>query len=157
MQITPGQKKQKQKSGATAYTLIEILVATAVLGVTFLSVYGAFSTGFAVIQVARENLRATQILQEKMKTIRLYTWDQINTAGFIPTNFVEYFYATGTNDDKSLTYTGTVSIASSGLAETYADDLKKVSIQVQWADRKATRTRTMKTFVTKHGLQYYIY
>src|SRR5689334_21394180 len=117
MQIIPCLNKRKRTSSTMAYTLIEILVATAVLGVMFLSLYGGFSAGFAVIQIARENLRATQIMQEKMETIRLYTWDQINTPGFVPTNFVEYFYATGTYDANSLTYTGAVSIASSGLTE----------------------------------------
>src|SRR5205809_6800814 len=133
MQITPGQKKQKQKSGATAYTLIEILVATAVLGVTFLSVYGAFSTGFAVIQVARENLRATQILQEKMETIRLYTWDQITNNGFIPPTFTAAFYPAGSQtNNQGATYQGTVTISAVPpplSTASYAKDMKMVVVQ----------------------------
>jgi len=54
-----------------AYSFIELLVAMAVLGVMFVSLYSGFSAGFAIIELARENLRATQILQEKMETTSL--------------------------------------------------------------------------------------
>jgi prepilin-type N-terminal cleavage/methylation domain-containing protein len=155
MRILIHQKDSKDRS--QAFTLVEILVATAVLGVMFLSLYVGVSAGFGIIQVARENLRATQILQEKMETIRLYTWDQITTTNFVPNGFTEYFYSDGTNVDKSLTYKGTVSISPSGLTESYSNDVKKVNIKVTWASGKITRSREMKTFVSTHGLQFYIY
>lgn len=141
-----------------AYSMIELLVAVAVLGVMFVSLYSGFSAGFAIIQLARENLRATQILQEKMETIRLYTWDQVNTAGFIPTNFVESFYAVGANtNDVSMMYTGQVSIASAPITESYSNDLKTVSIRVEWLSAGVVRNREMSTLVTRNGLQNYIY
>jgi prepilin-type N-terminal cleavage/methylation domain-containing protein len=155
MRILNHQNDSKGRS--QAFTLVEILVATAVLGVMFLSLYVGVSAGFGVIQVARENLRATQILQEKMETIRLYTWDQITTTNFVPNGFTEYFYSDGTNVDKSLTYNGTVTISPSGLTESYSNNVKKVNIKVTWASGKITRSREMKTFVSIHGLQFYIY
>ena len=63
----------------------------------------------------RENLRATQILQERMEPIRLYNWDQINTANFIPASFTEAFYSTNANNAANagdFVYTGTVAVAS---------------------------------------------
>jgi prepilin-type N-terminal cleavage/methylation domain-containing protein len=141
-----------------AYSMIELLVAMAVLGVMFVSLYSGFSAGFAIIELARENLRATQILQEKMETIRLYTWDQINTPGFIPTNFVENFYTVGTNTNNAgLLFTGTVSIASAPISTTYSNELKRVNIQVRWRSAGVQRTREMSTLVTRNGLQNYIY
>lgn len=138
--------------------MIEVLVAVVVLAIMFVSLYSGFSAGFAVIQLARENLRATQILQEKMETIRLYTWDQINTAGFVPTNFTENFYSVGTNAAaNSLIYTGRVTIANAPVTESYSNELKLVSIRLQWVSAKVQRTREMQTYVTRHGLQNYIY
>lgn len=137
--------------------MIEVLVAVVVLGVMFISLYSGFSSGFAVVQLARENLRATQIMQEKMETIRLYTWDQINTAGFIPTNFVEGFYPTGTNAGSSMSYTGLVTIVDAPVTESYSNELKRVNIQLQWVSANVLRTREMQTFVTRNGLQNYIY
>jgi len=141
-----------------AYSFVELLVAMAVLGVMFVSLYSGFSAGFAIIELARENLRATQILQEKMETIRLYTWDQINTPGYIPTNFIENFYAVGTNaNSSSLNYTGRVTIASAPVTASYSNELKSVRIEVRWRSAGVQRTREMSTLVTRNGLQNYIY
>ena len=140
-----------------AFSIPEVLVAVAVIGITFVSLYSALSSGFVVVQLARENLRAIQILQEKMETIRLYTWTQINTSGFIPPQFVETFYP-NTNGNPGLNYTGTVTIASTALSgEAYSPDVKEVTVELRWKSAKVLRTRTMKTFVSRYGLQQYIY
>src|SRR5947207_7982848 len=80
-----------------AFTLIEVMMAVLVVGVAFVSLYLGFTQGFGTIQVARENLRATQILQEKMETIRLLTWQQITDASVAnnPYTFTNYFYPPG--------------------------------------------------------------
>jgi prepilin-type N-terminal cleavage/methylation domain-containing protein len=139
-----------------AFSMIEILVAMTVLGIMFVSLYSGFSSGFAVVQLARENLRATQILQEKMETIRLYTWDQINTPGFVPTNFVDNFYVSS-NVVSGMSYTGRVTIAKAPVSETYSNELKSVTIDLKWVSADVMRTRTMQTYVTRNGLQNYIY
>jgi prepilin-type N-terminal cleavage/methylation domain-containing protein len=139
-----------------AFSLIETLVAVALVGVVLVSLYTGISNGFAFAKVTRENLRATQILQEKMETIRLYTWEQLNTPGFVPTNFLEGFYASGTNNG-GLTYTGRVIIATAPIGETYASNMKQVTIQLSWKSGTIVRNRQMDTFTAKHGLQNYIY
>lgn len=146
------------KQSAGGFSMVELMVGTVILAVMFVSLYAGFSSGFAVIQLARENLRATQILQEKMETIRLYTWDQINQAGFMPLTFTEPFYATpGSQTSSGLTYTGKVVIAAAPVTESYSNDLKHVTISIQWKSAKVLRTREMSTFVTRNGLQNYIY
>src|SRR5262249_43999527 len=74
---------RKQNGGQT---FAEVLVAIGVLGFMLVSLYAGFSSGFAVVRVARENLRATQILEERMEVIRLFRWEEV-APGFIPTNF----------------------------------------------------------------------
>lgn len=157
MQLLSASLDKRARKHALAYSIVEVLVAIAVLGIMFVSLYTGFSAGFAIIKLARENLRATQILQEKMETIRLYTWDQINTPGFIPTNFIENYYATSTNDTTGLRYTGSVSIASAPISESYSNDLREVRVKVDWASAGVKRSREMTTLVTRHGLQTYIY
>lgn len=138
--------------------MIEIMVAVVVLGIMFVSLYSGFSTGFAVVQLARENLRATQILQEKMETIRLYTWEQILTPGFVPTNFIESFYTSGTNNAVAgIAYTGRVAIVNAPITESYSNELKSVNIRVQWRSAGVVRSREATTLVTRNGLQNYIY
>jgi hypothetical protein len=91
-----------------------------------------------------------------METIRLYTWDQINTPGFIPTNFTDVFYA-ATQSVSGLVYTGKVMIADSPLTESYSNDLKQVTVEVTWKSANVLRKREMTTFVSRYGLQNYIY
>lgn len=132
------------------------MVAVGLGGIMFVSLYTGFSSGFAVVQLARENLRGTQILQEKMETIRLYTWDQITTPGFIPTNFTDVFFP-GTQAVSGLIFTGKVTIASAPITEAYSNDLKLVTVEVNWISAKVLRTRSMSTLVSRYGLQHYIY
>lgn len=139
-----------------AFSIIEATVAVALLALVFVSLYTGISSGFAFAKVTRENLRATQILQEKMETIRLYTWEQMTTPGFVPTNFTENFYGSGTNTG-GLVYTGKVVIASAPLSEGYSNALKQVTIQLSWKSGNVPRNRDMVTFTAKNGLQNYIY
>ena len=139
-------------------SLVEVMVAISVLGFMIVSLYAGFSSGFAVLRVARENLRATQILAERMEVIRLVKWDDVKP-GFIPTTFRAPFYA---NDDTNTTtgqfaYSGTVTITDAPIGESYAQDLRMIQINLSWVSGNITRTREMSTYVSKYGLQNYVY
>lgn len=150
-----------QEARRAAFTLVEVLMAVGVIGITFFALYAGITYGFTVLMIARENLRATQILMEKMETIRLYNWDQINSNGFIPTTFVAAFNATnmGTNFGTSagVIYSGTVTITNAPVTEGYGVDMRLVTATVQWESNRQSRTRTMSTLVSRYGLQNYIY
>ncbi len=145
-----------RRSGA--FSLMDALFAMAVAGFMFLALYAGLAFGFKVIKMARENTRATQIMLEKMETIRLYTWNQITNPGFIPTNqFVVPYYSVGATNT-SLLYTGRISIAPCPIATTYAGNMRKVTIRVDWLPYDSTnRSRTMSTYVTRNGLQNYVW
>ncbi|MEW6155975.1 MAG: prepilin-type N-terminal cleavage/methylation domain-containing protein [Verrucomicrobiota bacterium] len=149
--------RQSSVRSQLAFSMIEILVAVSIGGIMFVSLYSGLSSGFAIVQLARENLRATQILQEKMETIRLYRWDQINTAGFVPTNFTDVFYSSSTQAASGLTYTGTVTIVNAPMTESYSNDVRMVTVELRWVSAKVLRKRDMSTLVSRYGLQNYIY
>lgn len=145
-------------SRSRAFTLLDAIFAMAVAGVMFTALYAGLAFGFNIIKMARENTRATQIMLEKMETIRLYTWEQITNVGFIPTNtfLVPYYSIGGTNT--SLMYTGQVVIQPSGLPLSYANEMRKVTIRIDWASMGGTnRTRSMMTYVARRGMQGYVY
>lgn len=150
-QTTPGQKAFRR-----AFTLVEVLVTVAIVGMSFVSLYSGISMGFALINVSRENLRAVQILQEKVETIRLYNWDQINSNGFIPATFSEPFYPkVATNS--GLVYAGTVVVTNAPISESYRNDLRLVVLTVSWTSGNVTRQREMQTYIARYGLQNYLY
>ncbi len=148
--------KNSRHVASPGYSFVELLIGVAVVGIMFVTLYWGIAAGFSVIQLARENLRATQILQEKMETIRLYRWDQINSSGFIPATFTEPFYAT-TQSTGGLIYTGAVSIASAPITESYSNDMRQVTMSVSWQSAGVLRKREMTSFITRYGLQLYIY
>jgi uncharacterized protein (TIGR02598 family) len=148
------------KAGESAFTLVEVMIGVTVMAVMLVALYGGFTFAFAEVRLARENVRATQILQEKMEVARLYNWDQVvNQPGFIPTNFTESFYASNPTNTPTInfSYTGTVLVTNAPITETYAPDMRMIQIQVTWKSGKVIRKRQMTTFVSQYGLQKYVY
>ncbi len=152
-----GTAQPRSLSARSAFTLIEVMMSSGLLAVMSVTLYMAIAQGFAVAEVARENLRATQILQEKMETIRLYSWDQINQPGFIPFAFTNYYDTSGSPGNKGLVYQGTVVVTNVPINETYASNLRWVNIQVTWTSSNTRRQRSMQTYVSMYGLQNYVY
>jgi len=139
------------------HNIPEVMVAVGVLGILLVSLYAGITTGFAVLRVARENLRATQILEEKMEVIRLIKWDDVKP-GFIPTTFTAPFDATSpTNGSGAFAYEGTVLVTNAPVSGSYADKLRMIQIDLTWQSGNVTRHRQMTTYVSKYGLQNYIY
>src|SRR5215472_84716 len=142
-------------------TLVEVMVAVGLLGLMLTALYGGFSSSFAVVRVARENLRATQILEERMEVLRLITWSDVtNSPGFIPTNFTAPFFAsqpTNVPVESGFYYTGTVTIGHAPLSETYSNSLRMIQIGLTWTSGKVVRQRQMTSFVSQYGMQNYIY
>ena len=169
MRLKLNQLRRRNQAGAT---LIEALVSMGVFGISFVSLYGGMSMGFAIIGNARENLRATQIMVEKTETIRLVSWDQLNTAGFIPATFNATYSPAGagagggtvvtsqltdTQAGGSLVYNGNVTIAAGPAGYSYSGDMRRINIALTWTSGSKTHNRSMSTYVSRYGLQNYIY
>ena len=142
----------------SAFTIAETLVAVAIFGIMFASFFGGLSLSLSVVQSARENLRATQIMTENMDVIRLKTYGQVRN-----TNYTTPFNPIPSNVPSSgapgLTYTVRVVVATSSPmanGESYSDDVKKVTLQLTWRSGKSVKTNDMITFVSRYGLQTYI-
>jgi type II secretory pathway pseudopilin PulG len=149
--------KQQAFSRRLAFTLAEVMVGVGILSIIFASVCLGLSQGFSVVQVARENLRATEILQEKMETIRLYDWSQINSNGFIPPTFSAPFYDSGDPSSAGVIYTGQTTITAAPMVESYAADHRLVIVTLTWKSGNVRRERHMTTLVSRYGMHDYIY
>jgi hypothetical protein len=129
-------------------------VAFFILGLVIFSLYAALSFGFTTIRLAQENVRADQILTQKMETIRVCHWSKVFTPGYLPQTFpASYSGSGGTNE-----YTGSITVGNfpvSAANESYADGLKQVTITVSWVSAGVTRSRSLTSFVSQYGLQTY--
>ncbi|PYJ01114.1 MAG: hypothetical protein DME25_18915 [Verrucomicrobia bacterium] len=116
------------------------------------------------LQGARETERATQIMEEKLDTVRLYAWDKILTSGYIPQRFTNQFaladaglaglgYTSG-----GFNYYGTITVASNlTVSPTYKKDLLQITISLSWTNGSMPHQASMTTFVARYGLYTYVY
>jgi prepilin-type N-terminal cleavage/methylation domain-containing protein len=136
-----------------AFSLIEVVFAVAIVGVLVITLYGAIASSVTLVKSCQENERVTQLLSEKMDTIRLYNWTQM-TNGFVPTNFVAGIDPM--NSAGQPYYTGRIAIVQAPVTESYRSNLLQVTVTVAWTSDSRPQTRSMSTFVAKYGLQSYI-
>jgi len=144
---------EMRQSGAHAFSLIETMVAMAMIGVFFVGLYTAIATSTGMVRICQENQRVTQILSDRLDTIRLYNWTQM-TNGFVLTNFTVGIDPSVSNSVPY--YTGTVSIVRAPIATTYSTNLLQVTARVKWVSGKRLQDRSMTTYVAKYGMQSYI-
>ena len=159
--------RSRKITTSAAYSLVEVIVAVLVLALMLISLYGGFSSGFAVVKLARENLRATQIMMQKMETVRLLKWSQLlDTNNFLQPAFLDYYDPSGTNANEfGAIYRGFVTTnAATGVANDYAANMRAVTVTIYWTNyprgitnTPIVRTRQMQTLVARYGMQNYVY
>jgi prepilin-type N-terminal cleavage/methylation domain-containing protein len=143
-----------------AFTLIEVAITCAIIGIIFAGFYAAIGSGFSLVSLTRENLRANQIMLDKMETLRLYSWSQINSNGFVPPTFTAPFFpaeAGQPDANTGATYYGTLEITDPPFAVNYTNNLKLVTVTITWTNGLRPRTRSMETLVSEFGIQNYVY
>ena len=154
---------QNPNRATRAFTLVEVLMSVGILAIMVASLYAAFISGFASIKTTREELRATQILTQKLEAIRLCTWAQLSNC---PTSFREYYDPLGvTNSTAGAIYAGTFS--TTGVATniagsvSYKTSLHLITLTVTWTNyinnSPIIHTRQMQTLSAHNGLQNYIW
>ncbi len=151
-----------------AYTLAEVLVGVLLVAVSAVSLFAAFSSGFAVAGLQREDLRATQVMMRKLEGIRLCNWSQIPST----ITFAEPYDPTGTsNNAAGVMYSGllTTNGVTNVLGSTsYGKDMRLVTVAITWTNyssgktnsssgRPIVRSRTMQTFAARYGMQNYLW
>ena len=140
-----------------------------IMGTAMGALFSGFATGFFTMRMARENLRATQIMLEKVETIRLYSWQQVtNTQAplFIPDTFEAKYDPVVQTTTGGLIYHGTLSITNVNAGEMvgldgnppkYTNDMRLVIVNVRWKTGNLDRTREFRSYIARSGLQDYIY
>ena len=143
-----------------AYTLIEVVLALAVISIVGVTLYNGILISFDATRSERENLRATQILLRRMEGIRLFNWDQIDDPALNPPVFSERFLPGSPGVAASgIFYTGKVDVTAVAFqpAATYSTNMKKVTVTLTWSSGRALQTRSAFTYVARDGVQNYVY
>jgi len=152
--------KPNPRAGNFAFTLAEVMVGIMVISLMGLSLYAGMTMGFQVTQLSRENLRATQIMLDRVEGIRLFNWNQLVYSNWIPSTFTEYYYPlTNLTESQGITYKGTMQVNNVTLspAASYSANMRAIVVTVTWTNAGTRRTRTMTTYSARDGMQNYIY
>lgn len=149
-----GEERRPQQRG---FSLVEVTIAMAVIGTTAVALFSGFTSGFFTMQMARENLRATQIMLEKTETLRLYSWDQINTPGFIQSVFTAPYDPNSTNS--GTTYTGRITVGPCTIPPpiSFSNDMRTITVDLSWTTGTLPRSRSFSTYISRNGIQNYVY
>jgi Tfp pilus assembly protein PilV len=144
---------------ASAFTLVETVVATLLATIMLSAFYGGLGSGFSMTQVARENLRATQIILQRMEGIRLLPYNSFTNSASYPAKFTDYYCPSATNlAAAGVPYTVTYNCtpAPTTLPPSYRSNMLCVTITASWTSGKVQRTRSMETYIARHGIQPYV-
>jgi len=153
-------RRKRRRWRNRGFTFTEVIFSCAIFGIVFAALLVGLTWNVSNVQFARETVRATQIMEDKLDTIRLYSWDQITTPGFITNQFYAPFSPTNAlsgSEASGVTYTGLITIATSALSESYRSNIMQVTMDLSWPSSTQVRHAQMSTFVSRHGLQGYIY
>ena len=150
------QFRKRQRRACAGFSLTEALVGMGVVGILFVTLYSGLTSGLSNVRMARENVRATQIMAEKLDAIRLYSWDKMVKLDGTPMEF-KTDYNTASNSSAGFTYAGTVTVTPAPVSNAYKDNMRQVTVSLSWASGTLQRQRSMTTLIAKDGMQNYIY
>src|ERR1017187_9969452 len=98
------QLKSKRRRCTDAFSLTESMISVAIFALVIGGVYSSLVMQYATVRLNTENLRATQILTDKMEVLRLVSWTQLTNATFMPATFVSPFNYSTNSSDYGLNY-----------------------------------------------------
>jgi prepilin-type N-terminal cleavage/methylation domain-containing protein len=146
----------RRAGGAPAgFTLIETIMAVALGSVMLAALYTCFGSGFSAIRTTREDLRATQIIVNRMERIRVCTWSQLTDPLYNPPLSTDYFDPVNKQTPYTVTYRAAVPAAGT-LPEAYRADMRLVTVDVTWTSGGRQQKRSMQTYVARNGMQSYV-
>ena len=148
-----------QRASVRAFTLIETIVATLLAAIMLPTLYAGVASGFSIVQVTRENLRATQILLQRMEAVRLASYKALQDPTAWPTNATDYYSPCGQTNGSggaayTVSYNWTTGLGS--LPPSYRSNMLLVTVTASWNSGNLQRSRSMQSYVARYGIQRYV-
>ncbi len=153
--LSPGKRRRM-----SAFTLAEVVISTLVLAISGGAICLGISSGFTFMQTTREDLRATQILMQRLEAVRLCTWSQLSNFRFQES----YDPIRGGRRPGGTVYYGRVSLSPAAdvpATASYSPNLRLVTVSLSWTNSMGTHPvahfRQMQTHAARYGLQRYLW
>ncbi len=160
MPASAGSARSRQPASGSGFTLVEAIVATLVAAVVLPAFYASLAAGFASMKAAREDLRATQVILQRMEAIRLSPYKTLQDPAAYPAKSTEYYSESGkTNGAGGTAYTISYSWAAPGstyFSPSYRSNVLLVTVAASWNQGNVQHSRSMQTYVARYGIQRYV-
>ena len=159
MKIKIRTSTRARRASTSGFSLMETLFAVVVSGIMLPALFTGLAFAFSGMQAARENLRATQIMVQRMESIRLAPFKTLQDGAAYPTNSTEYYCPSGQPSGKggtayTITYNWTPGPTS--LPPSYRTNMLLVTVTATWKSGNLQRTRSMQSYVARYGIQRYV-
>jgi len=150
---------QINKGLSSGFTFVESLVAIVAGAVMLTALYSSFTFGYGAVKLAREDLRATQILLERLEQLRLTSFSSLQSG-----TYKDYFDPSGTNNGSGgAVYT--ITLITNAPTSTdmpvqpvfYMNKMRKITATATWTNANQVRTRSLQTYASQNGIQSYVY
>src|SRR5437870_5661747 len=100
-------RRQSRAQQAGGFALIECTIATAIAALFLGSLFLMNTSAMGTIQMARETACASQVLQQRIESMRIANWHQVTDADWVQTNLLNSD-APGTSQLKNISETLTL-------------------------------------------------
>jgi len=125
------------------FTLLEVLIATAILGACLLAVVTVLCGQYYIISQNRERTVATLAAQEVIENIRGMPFDTITASGKVFPNPSGFQYLKNPS----------LSVRIDNFFSDMTNSIRRVSVVVSWVSMKGTTMqRSLVTVMTKNGV-----
>jgi len=146
-----------QRQRAAGFTLLETMMAVLIAGLMFTALHACFACGFSSVKVARERLRATQVILRRIEGLRLCSFDQLTNTVINPQSFTEYYDPSGAGAGAIYNVTLTPAIPATGtVPDAYRTNMMLVTIAASWTSGNVEHRESMQTYFTRNGIDDYV-
>src|SRR5262249_28937447 len=144
--------ENKIKSSSLGFTLPEALVAVFAATIMIAALFATFTYGMGAVKLAREDLRATQILLQQMEKVRLTSFTEIqditSTERFDPSDEA----SGGGGTVYSISIKATMPTAADMVQPVYyTNKMLKIVGTATWTNGSILRSRTLRTYASANG------
>ncbi len=148
------------RASSAGFTLVETVIAVALGAFMISALYACFASGWSMQRMTSEELRATQILLQRLERVRLCSFAQVTDPKYNPRTSSESYNPAGDASGKggvvySITFDASVPAAGT-LPESYRTNMLLVKVGVTWTSGGVQRARSMQTWVAKSGIGSYV-
>ncbi len=142
--------RSRAKARSKGFSLVEVLVVTAMLGMVSLSLIGVFAYGFKLVSKAKQVTMATQVAQVQVERLRNTDYDAIPVAPGAPTAL------SATDYPFLFTPDGICFLANARetVSVTPGTDemLKRLDVSITWDSQGHPMRKDVVTYIAKDGI-----